>query len=86
MSKRLLQLKIHHLKLPFRGKFSHAAAERGGTDTIVEYKSSHLAGAESELIIEGVHTCTDHPQAIREVRRILLLHADESGIEPGGER
>ena len=35
MSNRLVQLELFHLHLPFRGKFSHATAERSGTDTVV---------------------------------------------------
>jgi pimeloyl-ACP methyl ester carboxylesterase len=57
-----------------------SAGRAGGSDTIVEYKSSNLQGAESEKIIHGVHTCTGHPEVIHEVRRILLLHARELGM------
>ncbi len=52
-------------------------AAPGGTDTIVPYESAFIEGATSELNIKGTHTCTEHPLAIREVRRILLLHAAE---------
>lgn len=56
---------------------NHVAADTpGGTDTIVPYNSATLAGAASEKIIKGTHTCTDEPAVIREVRRILLEHAD----------
>jgi pimeloyl-ACP methyl ester carboxylesterase len=47
-----------------------------GSDLIVPYESSHLPQAESELIIHGTHACTAEPLAIREVRRILLQHAE----------
>lgn len=47
-----------------------------GTDGIVPYSSSHLAGVESELVIPNSdHSVTLHPAAIREVRRILREHA-----------
>ena len=42
----------------------------------VPYESSHLEGAVSEMIVKDTHTCTDNPRVIREVRRILLLHAN----------
>ncbi|MCK4628131.1 MAG: hypothetical protein KAT56_03955 [Sedimentisphaerales bacterium] len=35
MSNRLVQLELFHLYLPFRGKFTHSAAQRSGTDTVV---------------------------------------------------
>jgi hypothetical protein len=44
------------------------------TDGIVPYWSSHLDGAESELIIPSDHWSHRHPLGIAEVRRILLKH------------
>jgi hypothetical protein len=44
------------------------------TDGIVPYWSSHLAGAQSELIVPGPHSCTELPQTVEEIRRILRLH------------
>jgi pimeloyl-ACP methyl ester carboxylesterase len=44
------------------------------TDGIVPYWSSHLEGAESELIVPSGHWSNQHPQAIKEVKRILLKH------------
>lgn len=41
MSNRLEKLELFHLSLPFRGKFSHATAERNCTDTVVA--AAHLA-------------------------------------------
>ena len=49
----------------------------GGTDTVVHYDSSHLPNAESELIVQGVHGCTTDALVIREIERILFLHARE---------
>jgi len=55
-----------------------------GTDGIVPFSSSHLAGVASELVIPGSdHSVALHPAAIREVRRILNEHAQ--GIVPGAE-
>lgn len=49
------------------------------TDGIVRYSSAHMDGAVSELVVPYRHTqCTTKPQAIAEVRRILLLHLSES--------
>jgi pimeloyl-ACP methyl ester carboxylesterase len=45
------------------------------TDGIVPYWSSHLDGAQSELIVPSHHSAHQNPQAIQEVRRILKLHA-----------
>lgn len=48
-----------------------------GNDGVVEYKSAHLGGMESELIVRSGHSCQDKPAAIEEVRRILLKHLDD---------
>jgi pimeloyl-ACP methyl ester carboxylesterase len=45
-----------------------------GTDGIVKYSSSHVEGAESELIVPGSHLRTDTPRVASEIRRILLEH------------
>lgn len=47
------------------------------SDGIVPYWSSYLPGAESELTVSSGHGAHQNPQAIAEVRRILLLHAGE---------
>jgi hypothetical protein len=44
------------------------------TDLAVRYSSSHIEGAESELIYPGIHDQTDTPQVASEIRRILLEH------------
>lgn len=44
------------------------------SDGIVPYWSSHLDGAESEIIIPSGHWTNQHPQGIEEVKRILYLH------------
>jgi pimeloyl-ACP methyl ester carboxylesterase len=41
-------------------------------DGVVPYWSSHLAGARSELVVPSHHGAHQNPQAIAEVRRILL--------------
>jgi hypothetical protein len=42
---------------------------------VVPYWSSHLASAQSEVIVPANHGAYKDPQAIQEIRRILLLHA-----------
>ena len=41
------------------------------SDGVVPYWSSHLPGAQSELIVHSDHGAQYNPQAIREVERIL---------------
>jgi pimeloyl-ACP methyl ester carboxylesterase len=45
-----------------------------GDDGVVEYSSAHIEEAVSELVVRSHHSVQDHPDAIEEVRRILLLH------------
>jgi hypothetical protein len=57
--------------------FGGGAHEVG--DGVVPYRSAHLDGAESELIVPADHySVHHHPLAIREVRRILLEHLREA--------
>ncbi|MCW2241538.1 esterase/lipase family protein [Azospirillum canadense] len=49
-----------------------------GDDGVVEYKSAHIAGVESEYIVRSGHSTQSDPHTIEEVRRILLLHWTES--------
>jgi pimeloyl-ACP methyl ester carboxylesterase len=44
-------------------------------DGVVDYKSSHLAGVESEFIVKSGHSMQANPYTIEEVRHILFLHA-----------
>jgi pimeloyl-ACP methyl ester carboxylesterase len=41
-------------------------------DGVVPYSSAHIDGVASELIVRSGHSAQDSPQAIEEVRRILL--------------
>jgi len=49
------------------------------TDGIVPYWSSHLDGAQSELIVPSAHNAHQNPKAIAEVDRILHLNAGDTG-------
>jgi hypothetical protein len=44
------------------------------SDGIVPYWSSHLPGAQSDLIVHSDHGAQYNPEAIREVARILKLN------------
>jgi pimeloyl-ACP methyl ester carboxylesterase len=46
-----------------------------GGDGVVDYRSAHLDGVESELVVQSGHSLQDHPETVEEVRRILLYHA-----------
>jgi len=50
-----------------------------GGDGFVSYRSAHLDEAESELIVRSGHSVQGNPEAIEEVRRILLLHLGSEG-------
>ena len=45
---------------------------RKSSDGIVGYWSSHLDGAESELIVPTGHDVQTHPKTETEIQRILL--------------
>jgi pimeloyl-ACP methyl ester carboxylesterase len=46
-----------------------------GNDGVVEYKSAHIDGVESEMIVRSGHSTQATPETIEEVRRILYEHA-----------
>lgn len=59
-----------------------------GSDGVVRYQSAHVDGVESELIVRSGHSVQSNPQTVLELRRILLLHAEQAcreraiGCEP----
>lgn len=58
-----------------------------GNDGVVEYKSAHIDGVESEFLVRSEHSCQEHPFTIGEVRRILLRHIGiESAWQVPGEK
>lgn len=62
-----------------RGKGGHLDhTEPQSSDGIVPYWSSHLDGAQSELIVPSGHWSNQNPLAIAEVRRILVKHLGKS--------
>jgi hypothetical protein len=66
--------------LPIHAPYHSIIGDRGRGDTpnssdgVVPYWSSHLAGAQSELIVPGPHGSFALPQTISELKRILHLH------------
>lgn len=65
----------YHSVLGDRGKGGNRDHTKPiSSDGIVPYWSSHLDGAESEIIIPSGHWTNQHPQGIAEVKRILYLH------------
>ncbi|MBV9276163.1 MAG: alpha/beta hydrolase [Verrucomicrobia bacterium] len=61
------------IKVPFHSIIGHIGpiAGPGSTDGLVEYYSSHLAGAESEKIVPAGHYLMAHPETVAEIKRIL---------------
>lgn len=57
-------------------KNPHAPKEQW-TDGVVDYRSAHLDGVASELIVPSSHSTQAEPATIEEVRRILLEHLAE---------
>jgi hypothetical protein len=46
-----------------------------GKDGVVAYKSAHIGGVESELVVRSGHSTQATPETIEEVRRILYENA-----------
>jgi pimeloyl-ACP methyl ester carboxylesterase len=60
-----------HSIIPVRGD----GPVEDGNDGVVEYKSAHIDGVESELVVRSGHSTQATPETIEEVRRILYEHA-----------
>ena len=66
--------------IPIQVPYHSIIGDRGRGDTpnssdgVVQYWSSHLDGARSELIVPGPHGSYALPQTIDELKRILKLH------------
>jgi pimeloyl-ACP methyl ester carboxylesterase len=52
------------------------------TDGVVTYRSSHLEGVVSELVVPSDHAVQKDPKAILEVRRILMEHIGAAAPGP----
>jgi hypothetical protein len=44
-------------------------------DGVVKYESAHIEGVESQKIVHSGHSVQGNPEAIQEIKRILLEHA-----------
>ncbi len=53
------------------------------TDGVVPYRSAHIDGVATELVVRSDHGVQKDPEAIREVRRILREHVGASPTAPG---
>jgi hypothetical protein len=66
--------------LPIHAPYHTIVGDRGRGDTpnssdgVVAYWSSHLTGAQSELIVPGPHGSFALPQTVSELKRILRLN------------
>jgi hypothetical protein len=54
-------------------------------DGLVPYRSAYLPGASSTLVIHSGHRVQLTTEAIREIRRILLIHAAEHPVQAAGQ-
>jgi len=61
-------------EIPYHSIIPLIGGRKGGSDGVVEYRSSHLDRAVSERIVAGTHVSQEDPQVTRELRRILLAH------------
>ena len=79
-------------KLPIQGPHNSIIGDRGRGDTpnssdgVVPYWSSHLDTAQSELIVPTDHGAMNHPNSVREIRRILLEDLGEGGSGKPGQK
>jgi pimeloyl-ACP methyl ester carboxylesterase len=62
---------LAHSIIPVKG----TGPVEDGNDGVVEYKSAHIDGVESELVVRSGHSTQATPETIEEVRRILYEHA-----------
>jgi hypothetical protein len=73
-------------------KFDSIIGDRGkgdgieSTDGIVGYWSSHLDGAQSELIVPTGHEARLHPDTLAGLRRILILNLRNVESAPAFKR
>jgi pimeloyl-ACP methyl ester carboxylesterase len=73
--------------VPYHSIIPQIGGKKGGSDGVVEYRSSHLDRAASEQIVAGTHSAQEHPEVTRELRRILFEHlasADPSVVQAAG--
>lgn len=64
------------ITVPFHSIIGDRGKEPGprSSDGLVAYTSSHLEGAQSELLVPYGHSCTNKRETVAEILRILKLH------------
>jgi hypothetical protein len=69
------------IEVPFHSVIGqrHPGPKEQGSDGVVPYWSSHLDGAQSEVIVRSGHGVFSNPQAVQEVIRILRLASEGKG-------
>ncbi len=67
----------HHSIIGDRGKDGPL---EDSSDGIVPYWSSHLDSAESEIVVPTGHGAFKHPDAMKEIKRILKMHAGATNL------
>jgi len=70
-------MEVCPIKVPFHSIIGDRGRGDGpeSSDGVVPYRSSHLEGAQSELIVPYGHSCAMRRETVEEVLRILRLHA-----------
>jgi hypothetical protein len=48
-----------------------------GGDGVVKYRSAHVDGVASEMVVRSGHSTQSEPATVQEMNRILRLHVDE---------
>jgi pimeloyl-ACP methyl ester carboxylesterase len=73
------------IKVPFHSIIGNLGEDDGtySTDGVVSYRSAHLEGAESELVVPAGHVLISHPGTVAEIKRILEKNIAEKGNAPG---
>lgn len=69
-------LEARSVAVPFHSIIGDRGIKRGvrSSDGFVPFSSSHLDGAESELIVPYGHSCVERRETVEEVLRILRAH------------
>jgi hypothetical protein len=70
-------IKAHSI-IPVEAEVRNEGDLQRGRDGVVAYTSAHVTYVESELVVQGSHSCQNLPATIEEVRRILNAHLKEA--------
>lgn len=73
----LSSLQRRPMQVPYHSIIARKQAKGDVNDTndgVVAYWSSHVARPQSELVVNGAHSCTRLPEVAAEILRILRLH------------